>query len=80
LQPPPSTGLASNWNGQLVPFFSNTSYSCANNSIFFASNRSQANWNLTCLPGGVWNVPATWPTCISSKIIYYQIYALAVKL
>jgi hypothetical protein len=52
-----------------VAFFSSSSYSCANDSIFFANNRSQLNWNMTCLPGGVWNVPSTWPTCIKSKNI-----------
>jgi hypothetical protein len=62
----------SNWNGQVVPFYANTSYSCANSTIFFANNRSQASWNMTCLPGGVWNVPAVWPTCISSKNHFFK--------
>ena len=69
LQPPPETGLKSDWNRQPVPFFSNSSYSCANASTFFANNRSQLNWNITCLPGGVWNTPTTWPACITSRII-----------
>ena len=67
LQPPPSSGLKSDWKGQPVPFFSNSTYSCANSSIYFHNDRNQPFWNLTCLPGGVWKIPTTWPTCVPSK-------------
>ena len=72
LQPPPETGLKSKWNGLPVPFFSNSSYSCANSSIFFLNDRDQQAWNLTCLPGGVWQTPI-WPSCVSSMKKWHQI-------
>jgi hypothetical protein len=65
LQPPPATGLKSNWNGVPVPFFSNASYSCAKSTTFFLSDRNLEAWNLTCLPGGVWQTPV-WPFCVTS--------------
>ncbi len=65
LQPPPATGLKSNWNGVPVPFFSNSSYSCAKSTTFFLADRNLEAWNLTCLPGGVWQTPV-WPSCVTS--------------
>jgi hypothetical protein len=66
LQPPPATGLKSNWNGVPVPFFSNASYSCAKSTTFFLADRNLEAWNLTCLPGGVWQTPV-WPSCVTSR-------------
>jgi hypothetical protein len=74
LQPPPESGLVSNWNGKPVAFFSSTSYFCANRSLYFVNNQSQTYWNMTCRPGGLWSVPAIWPTCLSSKISFFCKY------
>jgi hypothetical protein len=60
--------LKSNWDGQAVAFFANTSYSCANTGLFFENSRAQVLWNMTCLPGGKWAIPSVWPVCLTSKI------------
>ena len=77
-QPPPEAGLRSIWDGRPVAFYSSSGYSCANDSLFFENNRSQAIWNMTCLPGGNWAVPATWPKCLPSiytvYIFFYKSY------
>jgi hypothetical protein len=69
VQPPATNNLISNWNGIPVEFLANATYSCSSSDYFFEMNRDLKFWNLTCLPGGTWAIPATWPSCVKSKSI-----------
>ena len=64
-QPPPETNLGSNYDGEPVEFFNNSSYSCVHDDVFFESDRDQEFWNLTCLDDGSWETPV-WPRCLES--------------
>jgi hypothetical protein len=66
-QPPDDSNLVSTWNGVPVGVGANTSYICNSNSVFFEMDRNVPSWNLTCVSGGVWGLPVTWPRCLPSK-------------
>ena len=68
-QPPDGTNLVSNWEGEPVEFFDNSSYSCASQDFYFEMDRDKVSWNLTCLDDGSWDVPLAWPVCLECKII-----------
>ena len=68
-QPPDGTNLVSNWDGEPVEFFDNSSYSCASQDLYFEMDRNKVSWNMTCLDDGSWDEPQTWPVCLECKII-----------
>ena len=66
-QPPDGANLVSNWNGDPVEFFDNSSYSCATADVFFEMDREKISWNMTCLDDGSWDAPHIWPVCLECK-------------
>ena len=55
------------WDGTPVDFHSTVGYRCINDSLFFEQNKDIVQWNMTCLPGGSWDIPDHWPRCLSCK-------------
>jgi hypothetical protein len=64
---PEGTNLVSDWDEEPVEFFDNSSYSCASQDLYFEMDRDKVAWNMTCLDDGSWDVPATWPVCLSCE-------------
>ena len=64
VQPPEGTNLVSDWGGEPIEFFDNSSYSCASQDLYFEMDRDKIAWNMTCLDDGSWDVPEIWPVCL----------------
>ena len=65
--PPPGTRLVSTWSGDPVDFYGNVSYVCEEEELYFEWEREMEEFNVTCLPGGLWDGPTEWPVCVPSK-------------
>ena len=63
-KPPEGTKLVSDWGGEPIEFFDNSSYSCASQDLYFEMDREKVAWNMTCLDDGSWDVPEIWPVCL----------------
>ena len=55
------------WNETPVDFYSTVGYRCKNDSLFFEQDKDLVQWNITCLPGGSWQIPDLWPRCLPCK-------------
>ena len=66
--PPPETLLTDTWSGDPVEFYDNVSYVCPGDDLFFEWEREMEMFNISCLPGGSWDEPNIWPTCVPCKI------------
>ena len=64
---PSSSLMILKYNGTPVEFGNSVEFNCESNGLYFEHDRVLRKWNLTCLPGGVWDVPETWPRCVKSK-------------
>ncbi|TRY76321.1 hypothetical protein TCAL_12023, partial [Tigriopus californicus] len=82
-EPPLSFKLHPVWNGDPVSFGEDITYECESDFIdgvlddqgdplfsklFFENERSQNVINVTCLEGGLFDIPNIWPKCV--KTIY----------
>ena len=65
---PPGLNLDPNWDG-ITPyeFGSNATYTCKGSGYYFDEDRDKMSFNVTCLPGGRWQVPNPWPFCVTSE-------------
>ena len=47
------------------------SYVCSSGEeeeeLFFEWDRDMAEYNVSCLEGGAWDLPAVWPVCLPCK-------------
>ena len=68
-QPDLNTSLVMLWSGQPVEFYENVSYVCSSEELYFEWDREMAEFNVTCRPGGTWDQPALWPSCLQCKNI-----------
>ena len=64
--PPPESGMVSNYDGVPIEFFNTSSYSCASDDTYFEHDRDAEDWNITCKEDGSWELPVEWPVCIAS--------------
>ena len=67
-----------------MEFNSSVSYDCAEEETYFEWNRTMEEYNITCQPGGTWDVPKIWPQCLACEyhqtvIIYFNILLPAVN-
>ena len=65
--PPQGTLLASTWSGDPVDFYSNVSYVCEQEGLYFEWDRDMQEFNITCQLGGSWDLPEEWPVCLPSE-------------
>ena len=70
--PPPEALLALDWDGTPIEFGGNVSYVCANEDLYFESDKDMTEYNVTCLddPRGTWDEPKEWPVCFNCKSCY----------
>ncbi len=66
---PAGANIKHTWDG-VTPyeFGANATYECASTSLWFEQDRQMQSFNVTCLPGGRWQVPNPWPRCVPSKL------------
>ena len=70
LYPPPSPEgylLTTTWSGDPVEFYDNATYVCDGEELYFEWDRDMAEFNVTCLPGGAWELPDEWPRCVACQ-------------
>eukprot|EP00094_Tigriopus_californicus_P012438 TCALIF_12023-PA protein Name:"Protein of unknown function" AED:0.20 eAED:0.24 QI:11/0/0.5/1/1/1/2/144/127 len=80
-EPPLSFKLHPVWNGDPVSFGEDITYECESDFIdgvlddqgdplfsklFFENERSQNVINVTCLEGGLFDIPNIWPKCVKT--------------
>ena len=77
LYPPPSPEghlLTTIWAGDPVEFYGNATYVCAGEDLYFEWERDMAEFNVTCLPGGAWELPDEWPRCVPCQFVKFLRY------
>ena len=82
--PPPEARLELVWDGSPVNFTDTVSYVCSGGEgeeeLFFEWDRDMAEYNVSCLEGGAWDLPAVWPVCLPCKgsvldfVLLYSLY------
>ena len=66
-EPHINTSLVMLWAGQPVEFYENVSYVCSSEDLYFEWDREMTEFNVTCRPGGQWDQPEEWPSCLKCK-------------
>ena len=66
-QPSEDLQIALQWDGEPVEFNSSVSYACAEEETYFEWNRTMEEYNITCQPGGTWDIPKIWPQCLACE-------------
>ena len=72
LYPPPTPEgylLTTTWSGDPVEFYDNATYVCDGEDLYFEWDRQILEFNVTCLPGGAWELPDEWPRCVPCRLI-----------
>ena len=59
--------LSTTWAGDPVEFYDNATYVCSGEELYFEWDRDMAEFNVTCLPGGAWELPDEWPRCVACQ-------------
>ena len=57
------------WSGEPVDFYGNVSYVCEEEGLYFEWDRDMLEFNISCMPGGSWDLPATWPICVPCEFL-----------
>ncbi len=52
--------------GKLYEFGTNATYLC-DSGLYFEHDREANHFNLTCYPGGRWQIPEKWTACVKSN-------------
>jgi hypothetical protein len=65
--PPADSFLMLDWDGEPVAFNGSVSYRCQSDDTYFLSDNTVEEFNVTCLPGGVWEDPKEWPVCVDCE-------------
>ena len=65
--PPIENAIMVDWDQQPVEFYGNVSYKCKTEDTFFLWDNTMEEFNVTCLPGGEWELPLEWPVCVDCK-------------
>ena len=68
-EPPAGTFLSMLWSGDPVDFYGNVSYVCEEEGLYFEWDRDMLEFNISCMPGGIWDQPTTWPICVPCEFI-----------
>ncbi|TRY77253.1 hypothetical protein TCAL_00122 [Tigriopus californicus] len=81
INPPTPSGhnLKHTWHGQPLEFYENVTYKCVYDGYWFEGDRNLVAFDVPCLPGGEFGVPAQWPVCLRS-IDYRNVWAVHVEL
>ena len=53
--------------GELFAFGSSVNYTCESSDLFFEDNQDKTHFEVKCMDGGFFEVPAVWPKCVDSK-------------
>ena len=59
--------------GDPVEFYDNATYVCDGEDLYFEWDRDMAEFNVTCLPGGAWELPDEWPRCVACQFVKFRI-------
>ena len=79
LYPPPSPEgylLTTTWAGDPVEFYDNATYICDGEELYFEWDRDMAEFNVSCLPGGAWELPDEWPRCVACQFVNLDKYEI----
>ena len=52
-----------------MEFNSSAVYQCESADTFFEIDKELDGYNVTCLEDGSWDVPDSWPICVSCNLI-----------
>ena len=66
-EPPAESLLYMVWSGEPVEFYGNVSYTCQEEGLYFEMDREMTEYNMTCQPGGTWELPSSWPVCVPCR-------------
>lgn len=66
-RPTNNTQLFLQWQGEPVEFYSNVSYVCREDELYFEWDREMVGYNVSCQEGGGWDEPGEWPLCVRCK-------------